>query len=163
MKRASVLIVVVVATICGIYLLGRPIISTVAAQSSEFHDATTSESSLQQKIVAKEREGLDALKAGNLELFGNLTADDAVFVDTHGPASKAQVLKNVAGFRLTEYSIEDVRFVAISSKSGLISYKIGEKGVSHGKEFAAQVYVSSVWAKRGGQWVCLFSQETAAK
>jgi len=38
-----------------------------------------------------------------------------------------------------------------------------EKGVSHGKEFAAQVYVSSIWAKRGSQWVCLFSQETAAK
>jgi hypothetical protein len=163
MKTASALIVVVAATICSVYLLGRPGISAVAAQSSESHDARTSESSLQQKIVAKEREGLDALKAGNLELFGSLTADDAVFVDTQGPASKAQVLKNVAGFRLTEYSIEDVRFVPISSKSGLISYKISEKGVSHGKDFAAQVYVSSVWAKRAGQWVCLFSQETAAK
>jgi hypothetical protein len=86
-----------------------------------------------------------------------------VFVDAQGQASKAQVLKNVVGFRITDYAMEDVRFVSISENSGLISYKITEKGVSHGKEFAAQVYVSSIWAKRGSQWVCLFSQETAAK
>jgi hypothetical protein len=88
--------------------------------------------SLEQQIVAKEREGLDALKTGNLELFGHLTADDAVLVDAHGPASKAQVLKNVAGFSLTDYSLEDVRFVPLSAKSGLITYKLTEKGISHG-------------------------------
>jgi len=118
---------------------------------------------MEQQIVSKEREGLDALKTGNLELFGNLTADDAVLVDAHGPASKAQVLKNVAEFRLLEYSMEDVRFLPIAPKFGLITYKISEKGVSHGKEFAAQAYVSSVWTERGSAWVCVFSQETAAK
>ena len=118
---------------------------------------------MEHQIVAKEREGLEALKTGNLDQFGNLTADDAVFVDAMGPASKAQVLKNVAGFTLTDYSMEDMRFVAVSSKAGLISYKIHEKGVSHGKDFTAQTYVSSLWEKRGGKWVCLFSQETGVR
>lgn len=118
---------------------------------------------MEQQIVSKEREGLDALKTGNLELFGNLTADDAVLVDAHGPATKAEVLEHVAGFRLVDYTIDDVRFVAIAAESGLITYKISEKGVSHGKEFTAQVYVSSIWTKRKGNWVCLFSQETAVK
>jgi hypothetical protein len=119
--------------------------------------------SIQQQVVAKEREGLDALKSGNLEIFGNLTADDAVLIDAHGPAGKAQVMKNVAGFKLTDYSMDDVKFVLLSPKSGLITYKIGEKGVSHGKEFTAQAYVSSIWTKRGRNWVCVFSQETGAK
>jgi hypothetical protein len=163
MKSASAVIIVVTITISSILLLRAPQIADAANQSLEPPDAKTSEGSMEQQIISKEREGLDALKVGDLALFGKLTADDAVFVDTQGPASKAQVLKNVAGFRITEYSMEDVRFVSISEKSGLISYKITEKGVSHGKEFAAQVYVSSVWAKRGSQWVCLFSQETGAK
>jgi hypothetical protein len=106
---------------------------------------------------------LDSLKAGNLELFGKLLADDAVFVDAQGPASKAQVVKNVAEFKLLEYSMEDVRFVPVSAESGLIAYKVTEKGVSHGREFTAQVYISAVWTKHGGKWICLFSQETAAK
>jgi len=118
---------------------------------------------LQGKILAKERQGLDCLKNGNLAEFASLTAEDAVFVDSHGPADKAQVVKNTSEFRLDDYSIEDVKFVPLSSKSGLIAYTITEAGTSHGKQFKAKVYVSSIWAERKGKWLCLFSQETAAR
>lgn len=119
--------------------------------------------SLRRQIVAKETQGLDYLKSGDLKAFADSTSDVAVFVDSHGPASKAEVVEHTAQFRLTEYSMEDIRFVRISADSGLIVYTLSEKGTSHGKEFAAKVYVSSLWAKPGGKWVCLFSQETAAK
>jgi hypothetical protein len=161
MKSMSTLIAVVV--IISSLLLQQPTISAARAQAADSRDAKPSSSSLQQQIVAKEREGLDALKTGNLEQFANLTADDALLVDAQGPASKAQVMKNVAGFTLTDYSMDDVRFVPLSVTSGLIEYKIAEKGVSHGKEFAAQAYISSIWAEREGKWLCLFSQETAAR
>jgi hypothetical protein len=114
-------------------------------------------------MVSKEREELDSLKTGNMELFASLLADEAVFVDAHGSASKAEVMKNASDFRLQEYSMEDVRFVPVSEASGLIAYKLTEKGISHGKEFAAQVYVSALWTERGGKWICLFSQETSAR
>jgi predicted protein tyrosine phosphatase/ketosteroid isomerase-like protein len=116
--------------------------------------------SLLDVIVAKERAGLDALKVGDLAAFSRLTADDAVFVDPQGIASKAEVMKNVAGFRLEDYTIEDVRLVPLSSTSGLIAYKITEKGNSHGREFSAKAYISALWTKRDGEWVCVFSQET---
>jgi hypothetical protein len=119
--------------------------------------------SMEQQVVAKEREGLDALKAGDVGHFGDLTADDAIFVDAQGTATKAQVMQNVVGFKLTDYTIENVRFAQISPNSGLIAYKIIEKGLSHGKEFAVQVYVSSIWTQRENKWLCLFSQETAAR
>jgi hypothetical protein len=118
---------------------------------------------LQSAILAKERQGLDCLKTGNLAAFAALTADDAVFVDAHGPASKAEVVKNTSEFRLDDYTIEDVKFVPLSSKSGMITYKLAESGTSHGKQFKAKVYVSSIWAERKGKWLCLFSQETAAR
>jgi Icc-related predicted phosphoesterase len=122
----------------------------------------SSQSSIEAQIIAKEREGLEALKVGNLELFANLTADDAVFVDSQGPATKEQVMKNVQYFRLTDYTMQSVKFVSISPTSSLISYKAPEKGTSYGREFTAVVYVSSVWSLRGGRWVCQFSQETLA-
>ncbi len=86
-----------------------------------------------------------------------------MFVDGAGVASKEQVVKNVAGFQLRDYTIADVRFVALSANSGLIAYRLAETGTSHGKEFAAKVYVSSLWVRRGGKWLCAFSQETAAR
>jgi hypothetical protein len=118
---------------------------------------------LMSQIVAKERQGLDALKSGDLAAFAGLTADEAVFIDPHGAATKAQVMKNVAEFRLQDYSIEDVKLVPLSDKSGLIAYRLTESGVSHGRQFKAKAYISAVWAERGGNWVCLFSQETAAR
>ena len=119
--------------------------------------------SIQQMIVSKERQELDSLKSGRLDIFANLLEDDAVFIDPRGFAGKTEVVKNVANFKLLEYSIEDVRFVPLSGKSGLIAYKLSEKGVSHGTEFSSQVYASAIWAERGNKWVCLFSQETVAK
>jgi len=118
--------------------------------------------SLQDQIVSKEREELDALKSGHLEQFAALLAEDAVFVDAHGPATKSAIVKNTAEFRLRDYSMEEVRFVVLSADSGLIAYKITESGVSHGRSFAATLYVSALWARRAGKWVCLFSQETVA-
>jgi uncharacterized protein DUF4440 len=120
-------------------------------------------SGMQERVAAKEREGLEALKAGDIAHFGELTAEDAVFVDPHGIASKAEVMKNVAGFRLTDFTMEDVKFLQVSDKAGLISYKLTEKGVTHGKDFTATVFVSSIWAERSGKWLCEFSQETAAR
>ena len=155
---------VAVITIFGAVLAGQHKNLVFAARSSESRSESQAiAGSLQQQIVAKESEGLDALKTGHVEIFASLTADEAVFVDAAGPTTKAEVIKNVAGFTLTDHSMEDVRFVQLSAESGLISYKIHEKGVSHGHEFAAQAYVSSIWAQRAGKWMCLFSQETAAR
>lgn len=137
--------------------------TAASAQTANTKPDLVNASLLEQQVVAAERAGLDALKAANLDSFADHTADEAVFVDAHGPASKAQVVTNVAGFRLTDYSMDDIRFQQLSPNSGLIIYTITEKGVSHGKEFSARAYISSIWTERSGKWVCLFSQETGAR
>jgi hypothetical protein len=163
MNLRGILAIVAVVIASGGFLLVRRGPSIVAAQSVEPGSTTSGMNSMSGQIITKEREGLEALKNGKLDQFGALTADDAIMVDAQGPATKLQVMKNVAAFKLTSYAMEDIRFVPLAPDTGLISYKITEAGVSHGKEFAAKAYVSSVWTQRGGNWVCLFSQETAAK
>jgi hypothetical protein len=154
---------------CGFFAIlcfGSLVAGIAAAQSTAAattDPALTEPPSMQQQVVAAERAGLDALKANKIEEFADHTADEAILVDAHGPASKAQVVRNVADFHLTDYSMDDIRFVQLSPNSGLLVYTIAEKGVSHGKEFVARAYISSIWAERGGKWTCLFSQETGAR
>ena len=119
--------------------------------------------SMKQEILAQERAGLDALKVGDIGSFARLTGNDAIFIDSSGLASKAEVLLHVKDFKLNNYTIKDVRFVKISSKAGSISYKITEEGVSRGHSFSALAYISSIWKKRKTGWECLLSQESAAK
>jgi uncharacterized protein (TIGR02246 family) len=118
---------------------------------------------MKEEIVAQERAGLGALKTGDIAAFGDTIAEDAVFVDASGPAGKAQVVKNVAGFRLKEFTMSDIRFVALSADTGLVVYLMDEAGTTHGKEFSAKVHVASVWSKKSGKWLCEFSQETGAR
>jgi ketosteroid isomerase-like protein len=113
--------------------------------------------------MAQERSGLDAQKTGDLATFGASTAEDAIFVDAHEPATKAEVIEHTAEFRLHEYTMADVRFIKPTPDSGLIVYTITESGSSHGKDFTARVHVSSLWLKRDGKWLCEFSHETGAR
>ena len=121
---------------------------------------TIKDEAMQDALVAQERAGLEALKAGDVAGFAAMLGEEAVFVDDHGPATKAEVVKNVGGFRIIDYSMEDVRLVRVSDAAGVIVYRLTEHGASHGKEFNAVVYVSTLYALRGGKWVSLFSQET---
>ena len=118
---------------------------------------------LEREVLAQERQELDCLKTGDYARFAQLLADDAIFVDTQGSAGKATVVNNTKDFRLEHFTIEDPKFVWLSPTSAMLIYKISETGVSHGKTFSANVNVSALWAKRDGKWVCLFSQETAAR
>jgi hypothetical protein len=130
-------------------------------KSAEASESPTD--ALRERIVAQERAGLDALKTGDLTVFGASTADDAIFVDAHGPATKAEVMEHTAESRLHDYTMADVKFIPLSADSGLIVYSLTESGASHGKEFTARVYVSSLWLKRDGKWLCEFSHETGAR
>jgi hypothetical protein len=158
MKRIPAAIFAIAVTFAMCLLLGRA--GTAARKSAK---AAQAQDLMREQIISKEREGIDALKTGNLALFANLTADDAVFVDDHGIAGKTEVVQNTAQFKLTDYRMDNVKFVAISANSGLISYEMLEKGTSHGKDFSAHVFVSSVWIERADKWYCLFSQESLVR
>jgi ketosteroid isomerase-like protein len=163
MKSLSAMILIVALGIASILSIGRLVFARSATSTIESGGDNAQPTAMEQQIVTKEREGLDALKAGDVQRFAGLNADDGIFIDAQGPATKEQVVKNVAGFKLSEYSMDDLKFVALSKDSGLITYKIHEKGTSHGKDFDAHAYVSSIWTKKGKGWLCIFSQETGAR
>jgi hypothetical protein len=121
-------------------------------------------------IIESARAALDALKAGNLEAYGASMTDDGLYVDASGIMRKPEVLKSLAGVKVTDYTMSDVRFVPDSSDNGVISYTLTETGTKDGKPFTAKKYVSSAWESGGAggggfgrRFVCVFSQETPAK
>jgi len=121
------------------------------------------QSSLRDQVVGAERAELDALKSGNTAAFADLIAEEAVFVDSTGTASKSEVVKHIADFRLREYTMSNIQFVPVSAVSGVVVYRLTQTGISHNKEFTATVLASALWMQRNGKWVCVFSQETPAK
>ena len=118
---------------------------------------------LKDQIVAKEREELTALKSGDYKKFADLIADDALFLDPHGPGTKSEVVEHVSDFKLLEFTMDDIHFIPLSANSGIVAYRLTQKGSSRGHEFTTTVFASATWVERGGKWVCVFSQETPAR
>jgi ketosteroid isomerase-like protein len=119
--------------------------------------------SLQHEIVVKEREELNCLKNSDVQCFADLIADNAVFLDPHGAATKQEVVSHITGLKLTDFTMADVRYVPLGARTGLIAYTLTEKGNANGQNFSKKMFVSAVWAERDGKWLCLFSQETPAR
>ncbi|HKR84246.1 MAG TPA: nuclear transport factor 2 family protein [Terriglobales bacterium] len=101
--------------------------------------------SLQQTIVAKEREELEAIKAGDRRIFAELLADDAVFLNPRGHGDKPLVVKKTSMIRLLDFSMDDIHFVPISQSSGLVAYRLTETMAREDKQFKVEVYASAVW------------------
>ena len=86
MKKTPVALAFVSLVALVAFLLCRPTVTAAIAKPFRSSIAAPSDASLQEQVVAAERAGLDALKKGDVARFGDLTADEAVFVDDHGPA-----------------------------------------------------------------------------
>ncbi len=154
--KSSVIMAVVAIALSTFVVAVRP--TTAAGTKSG-----AGQSSLQEEIVAQERKELESIKTGDMATFASLIAEEAVFVDARGTAGKAEVVKNTANFKLLEFTMEDVKFVPLSARSGVVAYKLVQKASAHGQEFTSQAYASALWIERGGRWVCVFSQESASK
>jgi len=117
--------------------------------------ANAGNSSLAAEVLGNERQELDCLKTCDYDQFASFPAANAVCVDRH--------VNNTRNVRLSDYTMEEVKFIPLSATSGMIVYKLTERGISHGKDFSAKVNVSALWINHKGKWVCIFSQETGAR
>jgi hypothetical protein len=124
---------------------------------------TASAADLKDQIIAKEREELEALKSADYKKFADLIADDAIFLNPGGPGTKTQVVEQSSHFKLLDFSMDDIRFVPLTDNSGIVIYKLTQKGSAGGREFTSVVHASATWVQREGKWVSVFSQETPAR
>lgn len=121
----------------------------------------SAQADLVEQITAQERRRLDARKAGSTAAFADMIAEDAVFVDSHGPEGKAAVVEHASNSKLKDYFMDNVKLVMYTATSGLITYKMTEKiVVPKNKEVASDFFVSVFWVQRDGKWLCVFSHES---
>jgi hypothetical protein len=115
-----------------------------------------------QDIGTRELELLKALRNGNSEVFSELTAEDAIFIDSRGQTTRKDAIKNAHNVTLSSSVVAGIKLEWLSPTSGYIVSKLTRRLISQGEEVTTVVYVSSIWVQRAGQLVCIFRQETAA-
>jgi hypothetical protein len=141
--------------------------TTTTATSAPTSTATVSEAA----ITDQEKQIWETIKSKNGEAFGNMLADDFVYISSDGIYDKAGTIKGIKEFDATDVSFSDWKVVAIDADAAVVTYLIKMTApmtpnakpapmTPNAKPAPMSLRASSVWVKRGGKWLGIFHQDT---
>lgn len=109
--------------------------------------------------VAREKQVWDALKKKDYDRFASLLAEDQIEVGGSGVNDKAASVAGVRNADLGSAVLSDFKTTKINDDAVVVTYMIkGVKGMP-----PAGARASTVWAKRDGNWLAVYHQDTTAK
>jgi hypothetical protein len=100
----------------------------------------------------------DAIKAKNSDAFASYLLPDAIEVEPEGVMDKATSAKMITMFDASKWALSDFKETKLDGDATLLTYKAA--GPERGKQM--EMYHSTIWTNRGGQWKAAFHQGTVA-
>jgi hypothetical protein len=138
--------------------------STSSTNKAAESTASASVAVTEAEATAKEKEIWGTIEKQNLTAFGDMLADDFVYVSGDGAHDKAATIKSVTGFKPTDIVFSDWKFVPVGKSAGLLTFSVKNKGTMNGEPIPeTSMRASSVWVKRGGKLLAVYHQDTEVK
>jgi CubicO group peptidase (beta-lactamase class C family) len=141
------------AAFTGLLCVGSPAFS--GAQK-----AGSAPPSTVQEVIGYETASWAHGKEKDKQAYAAALARDFVRITEDGLADRAAELRDIEATTLEHYALSDMKGVQVAPNVVLLTYKFDVKLTTGGQPFAGRFLASSVWAKRLGKWVCVFTQET---
>lgn len=121
---------------------------------------------LQQELLERERSYWNAVKAKNSQVAARLSDDPCIVVGAQGVGelnrNALSSMLEKATYELNGFTLEKVHFRRLNGDVAVIAYKVKEELTVDGKKVELEAFDSSVWMKRGGEWVCVLHTESPA-
>lgn len=115
-------------------------------------------------IVALEKRAFEAWKNKDKRFFEEHMAEDGQYLDLNGAGGKAQYVQAIIDNNCTvnSYALDKTKVTMLSKDTALLTYRYTYDIVCGGKPEAGPLWASTVYVKRGGQWLIAFHQEIPA-
>jgi len=115
-------------------------------------------------FVALETQVWEALRRGDAEADRRLLAEDFLGVYPTGFADRDDHVSELAdGPTVADYELHDARIMIMSEDDVLLAYRADWHALAAGERGEREsMYVSSLWSRRAGTWVNVFSQDCPA-
>ncbi|MFN4099589.1 MAG: DUF4440 domain-containing protein [Pararhodobacter sp.] len=113
------------------------------------------------ELSACESRVWDALVRGDRQADDAALANDFLGVYSTGFATKIEHVQQLAsGATMRSYRLSMQRVMALGEEHAVLSYRADF--MRSGKGERESMYVSSIWQRRSGSWINIFSQDTPA-
>src|SRR5262249_39236890 len=119
---------------------------------------------VEKQIVANERAVNDAFAKGDMKVFKDNLAPDAVSLDGGGISKviTADFEKMMKSAKIQTWNIDGSQFYWVNDTTVLHMYRWTGKGTFEGQPIPSPTWASSLWTNKGGKWLAVFHQETTA-
>jgi hypothetical protein len=107
----------------------------------------------------------DSLRRGDAEEDTRLLAEEFLGVYPSGFADRSEHAGQLAnGPTVAEFDLHDARLMVLSDNDALLSYRAEwQRARTDERGRSESTYISSLWSRRSGKWVNVFSQDTPAE
>ncbi|HEX3090278.1 MAG TPA: nuclear transport factor 2 family protein [Ilumatobacteraceae bacterium] len=104
----------------------------------------------------------DALRRGDAAADARLLADDFLGVYPSGFATRSDHVGQLThGPTVADFELRDARLMVLSEDDALLSYRADFHRLVDGQSGESEtMFVSSLWCRRSGRWVNVFSQDS---
>lgn len=121
---------------------------------------------IKQELLALEKQYWNAVKEKDSATATSLSDDPCMVVGAQGVGElgRSELGKMLQGatYELNAFSLEDVHMRQISDDVVALAYTVKEALVVDGQTVKLEAFDSSVWVRRGEQWVCVVHTESLA-
>lgn len=126
------------------------------------HAQAPNKAAVEKAIIANEQAVSEAFAKNDLAGFKKFVASDGWSVDPGGPMAVSELEKNFSQVKTEPgWKISGSKVVWIDDNAAVHVYRWSGKGSFMGQAFG-DTHSSTVWVKRGGNWVAVFHQESPA-
>ena len=148
MKIKRIFLVFVLVMISSVFIIGQT--------------TTSKNNSLQEQLVAMEKQAWESWKTRNGSFFQTFLSEDSISVGSTGVDNKSAIVKFIGSpmCEIKSYSMDNLQMIMTDKKTAILTYKAMQDGTCEGKTLPALVWATSMYVKRGGKWVSNFHQET---
>lgn len=142
-------------------MVKRPLSQTGSPDESRSCDSRLVSDMSVDFFVGLESRVWDALTRGDAAADRVLLSDDFVGVYPTGFADRSDHVGQLDdGSTVADYEIATATVRMLTEEHALLSYEARFR--RHARDDGERMYVSSIWSRRGGEWVNVFSQDTPA-
>jgi hypothetical protein len=146
------------------------VIVTIAFFPSAFaHAAATKptfddDAAVEEALVSLEKQSWVAWKNRDGKFFEGFLSDDHIEIHPNGPAGKRVVVDSVTSTacRVESYALGAMTFTRIAADVAVLVYRAEQNTLCGDRAVPSPVWTTSLFARRGGQWLNVLYQHTAA-
>ena len=109
--------------------------------------------SLEDELIALEKQSWVAWQGHDSAFFDRFLSDDHVEMTPGGPSAKAPVVKSVAaGCTVKSYAVDHFKLTRFSADTALLTYRAAQDTVCGAFKVPSPVWATSLFVRRGGRW-----------